>query len=121
MDRWSDPRGEFIGLAETAPVYALYGVESIGPGDEPGFFRDTAALRALAEQRDYTPAAVSSAPASTHAGPVCTPAIGTTPAPAIIAAVSKGPTAYHIRRGRHEILSEDWYQYLLFADSQFRR
>ncbi len=121
MDRWSDPHGEFIGLAETAPVYALYGVESIGMQEEPGFFRDSAALRALAEQRDYTPAAVSSAPASTPAGPAFTPAIGTTPAPAIIAAVSKGPTAYHIRRGRHEILSEDWHQYLLFADSQFRR
>jgi len=101
MDRWSDPHGEFIGLAETASVYALYGVESIGLQEEPGFFRDTAALRALAEQQDYVPAAGTSAPG-------------------IIAAVSKGPTAYHIRRGRHEILLPDWQQYLLFADSHFR-
>ena len=115
MDRWSDPRGEFIGLAETAPVYALYGVESIGSGEEPGFFRDSAALRALAEQRDYVPAGT----------PVTASALarssGSWPAPGIIAAVSKGPTAYHIRRGRHEILLPDWQQYLLFADSQFRR
>ena len=35
-DRWSDPHGEFLGLAEAAPAYRLYGLETLGAGDEPG-------------------------------------------------------------------------------------
>ncbi|MBR5255270.1 MAG: family 43 glycosylhydrolase [Bacteroidales bacterium] len=35
-DRWSDPRGEFLGLANATPVYNLYGFEGFAPADWPG-------------------------------------------------------------------------------------
>ena len=68
-DMWSDPRGEFLGLAGASPVYALYGPD--------GFSED-----------EY---------------------------PAVEHPVTKVVCGYHIRQGRHEILSYDWEQYLSFA------
>ncbi len=73
-DRWSDPHGEFLGLAAAAPVYRLYGLETLTEADEP--------------QAD-TP-------------------------------VMKGPTGYHVRPGKHEILRYDWLRYLDFADRFLR-
>lgn len=35
-DRWSDPHGEFLGMALAAPAYALYGLETLTEADEPG-------------------------------------------------------------------------------------
>ena len=35
-DRWSDPHGEFLGLANAAPVYGLYGYEGFVPEEWPG-------------------------------------------------------------------------------------
>ena len=35
-DRWSDPHGEFLGLAHATPVYRLYGYEGFGPEEWPG-------------------------------------------------------------------------------------
>ena len=35
-DRWSDPHGEFLGLAHATPVYQLYGYEGFGPDEWPG-------------------------------------------------------------------------------------
>ena len=35
-DRWSDPQGEFLGLAYASPVYELYGFEAFTPSDRPG-------------------------------------------------------------------------------------
>ena len=34
-DRWSDPRGEFLGLAYAAPAYGLYGLEGFNPEERP--------------------------------------------------------------------------------------
>ena len=34
-DRWSDPHGEFLGLANAAPVYRLYGYEGFAPSEWP--------------------------------------------------------------------------------------
>jgi len=34
-DRWSDPRGEFLGLSYASPVYELYGYEGFTPEDQP--------------------------------------------------------------------------------------
>jgi hypothetical protein len=34
-DRWSDPHGEFLGLANAAPVYQLYGFEGFAPSEWP--------------------------------------------------------------------------------------
>lgn len=34
-DQWSDPRGEFLGLVNAAPAYALYGEEIVGEADYP--------------------------------------------------------------------------------------
>ena len=34
-DRWSDPRGEFLGLANATPVYRLYGYEGVTPSEWP--------------------------------------------------------------------------------------
>ena len=34
-DRWSDPHGEFLGLANAAPVYQLYGYEGFAPSEWP--------------------------------------------------------------------------------------
>jgi hypothetical protein len=35
QDLWADPRGEFLSLAHSSPVYALWGEPAIGPGDMP--------------------------------------------------------------------------------------
>ena len=35
-DRWSDPRGEFLGLANATPAYELYGYEGFAPSEWPG-------------------------------------------------------------------------------------
>ena len=35
-DLWSDPRGEFLSLARTSPVFALWGDRAIDPGAMPG-------------------------------------------------------------------------------------
>ena len=35
-DLWSDPRGEFLSLAASSPVFALWGDPSIGAADMPG-------------------------------------------------------------------------------------
>ncbi|MBR3387326.1 MAG: family 43 glycosylhydrolase [Bacteroidales bacterium] len=35
-DRWSDPHGEFLGLAHAAPAYGLYGYEGFVPEEWPG-------------------------------------------------------------------------------------
>ena len=34
-DRWADPHGEFLGLANAAPVYQLYGYEGFKPDEWP--------------------------------------------------------------------------------------
>ena len=34
-DEWSDPQGEFLGLAYSSPVYALWGLPPIDPGSMP--------------------------------------------------------------------------------------
>ena len=34
-DRWSDPRGEFLGLCDASPVYELYGYEGFAPSQWP--------------------------------------------------------------------------------------
>ncbi|MEN9678339.1 MAG: hypothetical protein RIS76_4235 [Verrucomicrobiota bacterium] len=34
-DRWADPRGEFLGLKNAEPVYALYGLPGLGVNDLP--------------------------------------------------------------------------------------
>ena len=34
-DRWSDPHGEFLGLAHAAPAYQLYGYEGFSPEESP--------------------------------------------------------------------------------------
>ena len=34
-DRWSDPHGEFLGLAYAAPAYQLYGYEGFAPSEWP--------------------------------------------------------------------------------------
>ena len=34
-DRWSDPKGEFLGLANASPVYQLYGYEGFTPSEWP--------------------------------------------------------------------------------------
>ena len=34
-DRWSDPRGEFLGLANSTPVWQLYGHEGFAPSERP--------------------------------------------------------------------------------------
>jgi hypothetical protein len=34
-DRWSDPKGEFLGLAHASPVYELYGYEGFAPDEWP--------------------------------------------------------------------------------------
>ena len=34
-DRWSDPKGEFLGLANATPVYELYGYEGFRPSEWP--------------------------------------------------------------------------------------
>ena len=69
-DRWSDPHGEFLGLVNAAPVYRLYGLETLAGEDEP----------------------------------------------AVEVPVTRGPTGYHIREGKHQILLYDWLQFLHFAD-----
>ncbi len=73
-DRWSDPHGEFLGLAKAAPAYALYGLQTLTEADEPG----------------------------------------------VEEPVTRGPSGYHIRRGRHQILLYDWLQFLDFADKWLR-
>jgi len=70
-DRWSDPHGEYLGLALAAPVYKLYGFDTLSIDDEPG----------------------------------------------VEEPVAKGPTGYHIRKGKHQILLYDWLQFLNFADT----
>ena len=35
-DRWSDPRGEFLGAANASPVWELFGKKGIGTMDMPG-------------------------------------------------------------------------------------
>ena len=35
-DRWSDPRGEFLGLSHAAPAWQLYGYEGFTPSEWPG-------------------------------------------------------------------------------------
>lgn len=35
-DEWSDPEGEYLGLAYASPVYALWGLPPIDPGSMPG-------------------------------------------------------------------------------------
>jgi hypothetical protein len=35
-DLWSDPRGEFLSLADSSPVFALWGDKAISPGEMPG-------------------------------------------------------------------------------------
>ena len=35
-DRWSDPKGEFLGLANASPAYQLYGFEGFTPEEWPG-------------------------------------------------------------------------------------
>ena len=44
-DLWSDPRGEFLSLAATSPVYALWGEPGIGTGDMPALDRPLIAGR----------------------------------------------------------------------------
>jgi hypothetical protein len=44
-DLWSDPRGEFLALAHTSPVYALWGERIIHPGDMPPLDRPLVAGR----------------------------------------------------------------------------
>jgi len=34
-DRWSDPKGEFLGLAHASPAYELYGYEGFAPDERP--------------------------------------------------------------------------------------
>lgn len=34
-DRWADPRGEFLGVKNAEPVYALYGLSGLGVDDLP--------------------------------------------------------------------------------------
>ena len=34
-DRWADPHGEFLGLANAAPVYQLYGYKGFKPDEWP--------------------------------------------------------------------------------------
>ena len=34
-DRWSDPKGEFLGLVNASPVYQLYGYEGFAPSEWP--------------------------------------------------------------------------------------
>ena len=34
-DLWADPRGEFLSLAHTSPVFALWGDRVIAPDDMP--------------------------------------------------------------------------------------
>lgn len=38
-DLWSDPRGEFLALAASSPVFALWGDSPIGPDEMPGVDR----------------------------------------------------------------------------------
>ncbi|MGH9372297.1 MAG: acetylxylan esterase [Vicinamibacterales bacterium] len=38
-DLWADPRGEFLSLAHTSPVYALWGEPSISPDEMPSLDR----------------------------------------------------------------------------------
>ena len=35
-DRWSDPKGEFLGAVHASPVWALFGKKGIGTTDMPG-------------------------------------------------------------------------------------
>ena len=34
-DLWADPLGEFLGLAHASPVFALYGLPTVSPGEMP--------------------------------------------------------------------------------------
>jgi hypothetical protein len=38
-DLWSDPRGEFLGLAHSSPVFAVWGDRAIEPGAMPALER----------------------------------------------------------------------------------
>jgi hypothetical protein len=38
-DRWSDPRGEFLGAANASPVWALFGKKGIGTMEMPGLYQ----------------------------------------------------------------------------------
>jgi hypothetical protein len=45
QDLWADPRGEFLSLAHSSPVYALFGEPAIGPDAMPPLERPLIAGR----------------------------------------------------------------------------
>jgi len=42
-DRWSDPKGEFLGAAKASPVWALFGKQGIGTTEMPGLHQPVGA------------------------------------------------------------------------------
>jgi hypothetical protein len=69
-DLSADPRGSFLALCESSPVYALWNHAPIVPGELP---------------------------------PLDTPFV-------------KGPRAYHVRKGVHDLTLYDWQRFMDFAD-----
>jgi hypothetical protein len=74
-DLWSDPRGEFLSLAASSPVYQLFGGAPIQAGEMPPLERP----------------------------------------------LVRGPRAYHVRTGVHNLTPYDWARFADFADGLWRR
>ena len=56
-DRWSDPKGEFLGAVHASPVWALFGKKGIGTAVMPGLHEpvgDTVRYHIRAGKHDVT-------------------------------------------------------------------
>jgi hypothetical protein len=57
-DRWSDPKGEFLGAAHASPVWKLFGKKGIGTMEMPGLHEsvgDWVRYHNRAGKHDVTP------------------------------------------------------------------
>jgi hypothetical protein len=89
-DEWADPRGEFLASVHASPIFTALGMGGVSPrATSPGGGLDVAPADALG-----------------------------VPGPAAGESAGAG-ISYHLRRGRHAMVAEDWGHALDFADRLF--
>jgi hypothetical protein len=94
-DRWSDPHGEFEAAIAAAPVYRLFGKQSVVTNLPP-------------------------APARGGSGAVLrSEFLNTFPMPPLDHAIMND-IAFSCHTGKHDILPDDWNRFLDFADLHFK-
>ncbi|HZF02531.1 MAG TPA: acetylxylan esterase [Methylomirabilota bacterium] len=93
-DRWSDPRGEFEAAIAAAPVYRLFGKESVATNLPPDVSTNGSGSLLKSSVLETYKMPPPDAPVMRDVG-------------------------FQIHRGGHDVLPEDWDDFLDFADLHF--